>query len=73
MYITIGWWYGGMCTFRGRLLYRYGNATLYSVRLACRTMSLFTSLNSFQSSSALSMSRCRGSNLGPPGMHMLSA
>ena len=57
MYIVIGWWYGGVLTFLGRLLYKYGKATLYSVRFACRTISLFTSLNSFQSSSALSISR----------------
>jgi hypothetical protein len=47
--------------------------TLYSVRSGERMMSLLMSLNSFQSSSALSISRNSGSNLGPPGMHMLSA
>ena len=57
MYITIGVWYGGTATFLGRLLYRYGKATLYSVRSADRMISLLMSLNSFQSSSALSMSR----------------
>lgn len=36
-------------------------------------MSLLMSLNSFQSSSPFSMSRYRGSNFGPPGMHMLRA
>lgn len=44
--------------------------TLYSVRMGERIMSLFISLNSFQSSSRVSMSRNSGSNLGPPGMHM---
>lgn len=34
-------------------------------------MSLLMSLNSFQSSSRVSMSRYSGSNLGPPGMAML--
>ena len=44
---------------------------LYSVRMAERMMSLLMSLNSFQSSSRVSMSRKRGSNLGPPGMQQL--
>ena len=35
-------------------------------------MSLLMSLNSFQSSSRVSMSRKSGSNLGPPGMAMFS-
>lgn len=102
-------------TWCGRLLYRYGKAILYSVRIGCRMMILLISLNSFQSSSLgykikdeqtswgiwklqtflkdqdqilfnskclkspLSstywrlMSRTRGSNLGPPGMAILSA
>ena len=42
---------------------------MYSVRMGCLMMSLLMSLNSFQSSSLVSMSRKRGSNLGPPGMH----
>ena len=46
--------------------------TLYSVLMGARMMSLLMSLNSFQSSSRVSMSRNRGSNLGPPGMHMFS-
>ena len=51
-----------------RLLYKYGNATLYSVRIADRMISLLISLNSFQSSSAASPSLNNGSNFGPPGI-----
>ena len=47
---------------------RVGRA-LYSVRMGERMMSLLMSLNSFQSSSRVSMSRNSGSNFGPPGMH----
>ena len=73
MYITLAWWYVLTATLLGRLLYRCGKATRYSVRIGERTMSLLMSLNSFQSSSPRSASRKSGSNFGPPGMHMLSA
>ena len=49
--LKIGLTYQMSSTYLGRLLYRYGNAILYSVRICCLMMILFTSLNSFQSSS----------------------
>ena len=73
MYITIGEWYVAKSTLRGRLLYKYGNATLYSVRIADLMINLLISLNSFQSSSAASLSLNNGSNFGPPGMAIPNA
>ena len=43
--------YHERCTWNGMLLYRYGNAMRYSVRMGWRMMILLMSLNSFQSSS----------------------